>query len=176
MIGKELVEDRETLSIFKLKKNSISFERHIVQHYIRVGTAKMRLVREVNSLEWRLDMVERGPKNQRSFIQLVRTTCNYGGSREWFLCPFCSKRVGILYVDKDDFKCRHCLKLSYWSQQLSYRTIAPTLRYLTKLQEMEPPKPYFHNHKLTKRAMRYEKIKAKAEIGLTIFGKKYAKY
>jgi hypothetical protein len=46
-----------------------------------------------------------------------KTPCNYGGSRSWFLCPDCSKRVAVLYGAGKDFLCRHCYKLTYSSQQ-----------------------------------------------------------
>ena len=29
-------------------------------------------------------------------IALERTPCNYGGSRPWFLCPRCNRRIAIL--------------------------------------------------------------------------------
>lgn len=46
------------------------------------------------------------------------TSCNYGGKRQWFLCPKCSRRVAILYGDIY-FRCRHCHNLTYASQQES---------------------------------------------------------
>ena len=52
-------------------------------------------------------------------IKLVRTPCNYGGYRTWFLCPRCWKRVIILYGAGKYFYCRHCYNLTYASQQES---------------------------------------------------------
>lgn len=49
-------------------------------------------------------------------VTIERTTCHYGGSRAWFLCPCCSKRVGKLYGGKV-FACRHCHDLAYKSQR-----------------------------------------------------------
>lgn len=55
-------------------------------------------------------------------ITLTETTCHYGGTRPWFLCPglrngrWCGKRVGKLYLGRRYFVCRHCLKLAYSSQ------------------------------------------------------------
>jgi hypothetical protein len=48
-------------------------------------------------------------------ISLSQTLCNYGGYREWFLCPRCGKRVAILYGAGKYFFCRHCYKLTYES-------------------------------------------------------------
>lgn len=50
-------------------------------------------------------------------ITFDRTSCNYGGERLWFLCPRCSKRVGLLCCDGPLFLCRHCYQLPYASQQ-----------------------------------------------------------
>lgn len=50
-------------------------------------------------------------------IFLDRTSCNYGGLRQWFLCPQCSKRVVVLYGAGIYFRCRHCYGLTYSSQQ-----------------------------------------------------------
>jgi hypothetical protein len=41
------------------------------------------------------------------------TRCNYGGTRKWFLCPACGRRVGVLYEQGDLFACRYCVGLSY---------------------------------------------------------------
>ena len=58
-------------------------------------------------------------------IPLTTTSCNYGGKRYWFTCPwykngnYCGKRVGVLYKDGDYFACRHCYNLTYASRNLS---------------------------------------------------------
>ena len=49
-------------------------------------------------------------------VTIERTSCHYGGSRAWFLCPCCHKRVGKLYGGKV-FACRHCHDLGYKSQR-----------------------------------------------------------
>ena len=49
-----------------------------------------------------------------------RTRCNYGGTRRWFLCPHCNKRVAILYGADVRFLCRHCYRLPYASQGEDY--------------------------------------------------------
>jgi hypothetical protein len=48
-----------------------------------------------------------------------RTSCNYGGSRPWFLCSRCQRRVAVLYGAGKYFLCRHCYNLTYASQQES---------------------------------------------------------
>lgn len=55
------------------------------------------------------------PVHQR--IQETRTACNYGGSRSWFTCPRCWRRVGVLFLrGQAGFMCRHCGRIAYGSQ------------------------------------------------------------
>lgn len=49
------------------------------------------------------------------FIPLQFSACRYGGSRLWFICPKCGKRVAIIYVDTV-VACRSCLGLRYQSE------------------------------------------------------------
>lgn len=45
-------------------------------------------------------------------VDLDRTPCNYGGTRTWFLCPRCGRRVGVLFGGRR-FWCRHCHGIAY---------------------------------------------------------------
>lgn len=54
------------------------------------------------------------PADQR--IRIEQTPCNYGGSRPWFGCPVCGKRVAVLYLRHAVFKCRSCASVAYRSQ------------------------------------------------------------
>lgn len=49
-------------------------------------------------------------------VPVAYTPCNYGGTRAWFNCPHCLKRVAVLYLD-EQIACRTCHKLNYTSQQ-----------------------------------------------------------
>lgn len=51
-------------------------------------------------------------------VSLVRTACNYGGQRPWFVCPCCGQRVAILYIGSV-FACRRCYRLTYPVQRES---------------------------------------------------------
>jgi len=53
-------------------------------------------------------------------VMLDETPCHYGGSRKWFICPSCARRVGLLYGPGKYFRCRHCYGLSYSSQSEGY--------------------------------------------------------
>ena len=65
-------------------------------------------------------------------IRLEYTSCNYGGSRPWFICPAlgCGRRVAILYLGRY-LLCRHCCALAYESQRES-----PLFRALTRAQNL----------------------------------------
>jgi len=57
-------------------------------------------------------------------IALTTTPANLGGGhRYWFLCPYCSRRVGTLHLPPGarDFKCRTCHDLTYASCQDSHK-------------------------------------------------------
>jgi hypothetical protein len=52
-------------------------------------------------------------------VRLTETPCHYGGSRLWFVCPGCGKRVAKLWGVSAHFRCRLCCKLPYGSQMES---------------------------------------------------------
>ncbi len=54
-------------------------------------------------------------------LSVAWTDCNYGGQRPWFLCPYCSARVGKLYQRslRGTLACRRCHQLTYVSCQVS---------------------------------------------------------
>ncbi len=49
-------------------------------------------------------------------IMLETTPCSLGGSRPWFRCPECSRRVAVIYGSGRLFACRQCKRLTYSSQ------------------------------------------------------------
>ena len=70
----------------------------------------------------RIVLTWRGPSYSEDCILpvwLSWTRPNYGGSRPWFLCPHCGRRVQILYYQRDSFACRTCSDLAYQSTRLS---------------------------------------------------------
>lgn len=48
-------------------------------------------------------------------IGTLTTPCNYGGARVWFACPYCHRRVAILYLSRQ-VACRRCFRMTYPSQ------------------------------------------------------------
>ena len=74
-------------------------------------------------------------QNVAQTVQVTHTPCPLGGSRPWFTCPRCERRVGVLYLrtepslevsiqgqrsvmlpERHALACRNCLKLQYASQ------------------------------------------------------------
>ncbi len=49
-------------------------------------------------------------------VRFTQTTCAYSGVRQWFICPNCQRRVGILILYPPTVVCRHCLNLTYSCQ------------------------------------------------------------
>lgn len=48
-------------------------------------------------------------------ILLISSITGFGGTRYWFKCPLCSKRVGVLFMHpvSQNLGCRGCLGLEY---------------------------------------------------------------
>lgn len=59
-------------------------------------------------------------------VYLGTTPCYYGGKRYWFFCPRCTERVGVLYLVRDYFTCRHCYNLTYESRNCGYSIVSYT--------------------------------------------------
>lgn len=49
-------------------------------------------------------------------VRIAWTFCHYGGSRPWFLCPQCRRRVAVLYLPGNVAACRKCYNICYSSQ------------------------------------------------------------
>lgn len=46
-------------------------------------------------------------------VSYTWTSCNYGGERIWFSCPFCGRRCAVIYGAGKYFACRSCYPLVY---------------------------------------------------------------
>ncbi len=68
------------------------------------------------TLIYRYKNMDREWESIKDSIFFTWTPCNYGGRRQWFLCPECNRRVALVYGGKD-YRCRHCHNLTYASQQ-----------------------------------------------------------
>lgn len=85
------------------------------------------------------------------------TSCYYGGSRRWFVCPSCGRRVGVLYMGAG-VACRQCWRMTYPCQQdRGERGWALYYRLLDKMGGIDGGKP------LRMRWTTYERLRAKAD-------------
>ena len=64
-------------------------------------------IKDMYSDEW---------QDKRQVVPIDRTACGYGGSRNWFRCPVCSRRCELLYLRAYRFACRKCQRVAYTSQ------------------------------------------------------------
>lgn len=70
-----------------------------------------------HALTLRYGFTEKG--EQRTVAQKVDLTCTpcpFGGSRQWFVCPCCARRVALLYLRSGRFACRQCQRVAHASQ------------------------------------------------------------
>jgi hypothetical protein len=75
------------------------------------GTIRFRIETDAAVLDYLLDG---DPRQQR--VLVLRTPCNYGGTRPWFACPHCRARVAVLFMRRGGFYCRNCADVAYCSQ------------------------------------------------------------
>ena len=66
------------------------------------------------ALSYRYTFTE-GPRDVQSNVVLEKTPCQFGGTRTWFACPRCHRRVAILYLWGWP-SCRTCTRMAYPSQ------------------------------------------------------------
>ena len=87
--------------------------------WYRRGQKRAEINIEVHELSVALRYSATSGGERKSYdyaVGLVRTSCNYGGARPWFLCPCCGRRAAILFGGAM-FACRHCRRLAYESQR-----------------------------------------------------------
>lgn len=78
-------------------------------------------IESLTRLRLRYQVTTRGQADAKDYVvPLEWIPCHLGGSRPWFSCPSCGRRVAKLYGGAV-FACRHCWRLNYASQQTSRR-------------------------------------------------------
>jgi len=101
------------------RKGGLVAEHARIWRWQSTGGEVSSIVIEATFDELRLAYMSDG-KPQRYRIRLEQSACHYGGTRPWFCCPCCDRRVAILY-SRGAFICRHCTKLNYASQNETAR-------------------------------------------------------
>ena len=77
-------------------------------------------------------------------IFIDQTSCNYGGQRSWFFCPYCSRRCAVIYCCGKYFACRVCCRLTY--QTCNETPMDRKTSKANKLRERIGAKPGAFNH------------------------------
>lgn len=100
----------------------LSWSNNFGKELASVGYQILLGVRNYIRLQYAFRIGTTGESGELDYeIRLVSTPCNFGGKRWWFTCPFCNRRVGILYLGGTYFGCRHCYNLTYISCQQSHK-------------------------------------------------------
>jgi hypothetical protein len=174
---KEFVEHKRSISIFDLKFVYTLSKQTFDSWACSSGGFSLRWRRDQHDDEVYLELAERKPRNSQSTFNLVTTPCHYGGVRYWFECPRCEGRVAKLYENNDNFYCRKCLGLEYYSHTMNYRSLEPIVRRMRKLEGKEwKPEYSFYKGKMTKRAVRDEKLRWQVEVGTSYLLAKLGKH
>lgn len=163
---KQLTDSYRAISTLALRKAAPPQEREVSGQLFNLGGTQVRLIQDPVARDWYLEL-------QGGVVNLLRTRCHFGGYREWFECPGCERRSGVLYLHENEFRCRKCLNLTYFSQRMNYYSLLPTFKHLMEFEKMDPNKCRFYNRKPTRYTRRYEKLRAKVQMGMTLLGPKY---
>jgi hypothetical protein len=103
----------DCLDVRELQRANI-FRDHWVTYTVNFlrwpKISKMRVARYLIILELYDRTV---PQN----IRVSWTACRFGGARPWFHCPYCDRRVAILYWNFAAYFCRHCAGKPLYASQ-----------------------------------------------------------
>lgn len=121
--GKDTTEDSRPLDIRRLHRANLLTpgrrfgwqwtigDKTVAEISVRIEVQRVVLVyryRRRGDEDW---------QNIEQPICLDETPCTYGGTRPWWLCPCCGRRVAVLYGPGKVYACRHCCKLAYACQR-----------------------------------------------------------
>lgn len=117
--GKPLTSERMALDIRAMQRTSKGCGTAYVP-WQGGGSVYVSFQMSVANVEVRLT----GQARQRRVIELDRTEPNFGGYRNWWKCPCCRSRVGMLYWDGWRWQCRQCAGLVHESTRQTEDTLA----------------------------------------------------
>ena len=74
------------------------------------------------ALRYSVECEGKEPETVHIQARLLQTTPTYGGTRWWFACPRCGRRVRVLYLPNGStrFACRRCHQLRYHCQRETF--------------------------------------------------------
>ncbi len=118
-----LVERCEKIDLADLKKHRATLEE-------REGVVLKSACSALITLRYRglrLRYWARGQGYLDEVVPFAYTPTQFGGQRQWLVCPHCKRRVRVLYGGKRNlFRCRKCYGLVYRSTHLAWHERADT--------------------------------------------------
>lgn len=119
--GKDTTEDSLPLDIRRLQRAGVLVPGCAASWQWTVNDrvyASIRIRVEAWQVELAYNYTPNGRPAEvvRQAVMLDTTPCTLGGSRPWFCCPTCAKRVAVIYGVGRLFACRRCKRLAYASQ------------------------------------------------------------
>jgi hypothetical protein len=121
--GKDLTEESRPLDIRKLHRAGVLKPgRWFGWEWSVHGTvvANIQVRAEVSRVVLVYRYRRRGDADWQDVeqpVNLDQTPCTYGGTRLWWRCPSCARRVAVLYGPGKLYACRHCYRLAYACQR-----------------------------------------------------------
>ena len=122
--GKDTTDDCRALDVRLFQRDGVLVAgRSFTTSWMRNGKAIASIQVKVEAdrvlLDYRHQRNGGEWKSQNYPVRIEWTSCNYGGTRAWFICPAqgCGRRVAKLYLGGTIFACRHCYKLAYACQR-----------------------------------------------------------
>jgi len=120
--GRNTTEDSLPLDIRKIKRTgllmpgrTLSWEWLVNDKPVASIRVNVEVERVVLAYRHR-GRAESEWQNVEQSVYIAHTRCSYGGTRPWWLCPSCGRRVAVLYNSGKLYACRHCYRLAYASQ------------------------------------------------------------
>ena len=105
---------REVCRLGRLRDGSVDDLLEVNVESASCGSVSLLLAGQVVGVTWT-------PRAEGEavigWIRIAWEKCGFGGSRAWWLCATCEKRVAHVYAP--DLRCRRCTGLSYRSQSES---------------------------------------------------------
>ncbi len=117
--GKPLTSERMALDIRVMQRPSKGCGTDYVQ-WQGGGSVYVKFQDYVATVEVRFP----SQASQRRVIELERTEPHFGGYRNWWKCPGCRARVGMLYWNDWRWQCRKCAGLVHESTRQTEDTLA----------------------------------------------------
>lgn len=118
--GRDLTDNFRRLDVLALHRAGVLEPGQVRRWcWMQRGVVTSEIIVEAHKAALLLSYQTKHQGQIKSFaypVSLVSTPCTFGGTRPWFLCPRCGRRVAVLY-GREMFLCRHCRGLAYRSQR-----------------------------------------------------------